>query len=108
MQLGQDSVWVEKVKFQSSTAVDLQDMATQHDAFASLLEGLEQLASDDERLQELATQLFGELDSKLPLEWKDPEDGGLNPSSVQAVREALGDVGHILAGQLSRCGETLS
>jgi DNA repair exonuclease SbcCD nuclease subunit len=108
LQLGSDSVWVEKVKFASQTATDLKEMASQHDAFASLLDGLESLSSDEKQLGLLGDQLFAELERKLPLEWKNAESGGLSPTSVQAVQEALGDVAHILATQLSRYTERSS
>lgn len=102
-QFSQVSVWIEKVKFESTTAADLKEMASQHDAFASLLDGLEKLSSDDRQLELLGEELFAELERKLPHQWRDPETGGLSPTSTAAMREALEDVAHILAGQLSLC-----
>ena len=101
IQIGQESIWVEKVKFKSTTAADLEDLASQHDAFSSLLEGLEQLAGDEDKLKTLGEELFGELERKLPLAWRDGEAGGLSPTSLESLKEALGDVGHILAVKLS-------
>ncbi|MFA5507681.1 MAG: DNA repair exonuclease [Vulcanimicrobiota bacterium] len=107
VQMGQESVWVEKVQFRSNAALDLEKVASQHDAFSSLLDGLRDLSSDEEQLRILGEELFSELERKLPLPWKNPETGGLSPASLVAVKEALGDVGHILATHLSECGENL-
>ena len=105
VQVGHESIWVEKVKFKSSTAADLEELASQHDAFSSLLDGLELLSGDEERLKAIGEDLFSELERKLPLAWKDPEAGGIAPTSIESLREALGDVGHILAVQLSQNAE---
>jgi len=89
------------VKFESSTAADLEELASQHDAFSSLLDGLELLSGDEEKLKAIGEDLFSELERKLPMAWKDPEAGGITPTSLESLREALGDVGRILAAQLS-------
>jgi exonuclease SbcD len=108
LQLGPDTIWIEKVEFASRLAANLQEMAEQHDAFASLLIGLEDLSSDEERLKLLGEKLFSKLEQKLPLEWRDPESGGLSPTSLEAVKNALADVAPILASRLSERGETLT
>ena len=105
MQVGSDTIWVEKVKFQSRTERRLDALSGQEDAFASILAGLENLAQDPERLRTLGKELFSELEKKLPLEWRRTEFGGIEPSALEVLREALADLPHLLATRLSGAQE---
>lgn len=105
LQASSDAIWIEKVKFLSQAPKSLDELSGGEDAFASILAGLDQLAQDQERLQSLGKELFGELEKKLPLEWRQSEEGGMEPSSLAMLREALADLPHLLAARLARAQE---
>lgn len=99
IQIGIDRIWIEKVKIRSRTEIDVQKIADQHDAFASLLEGLDSLRKDPEQLLELGRELFSKLEGKLPPEWR-AKPGEPIATSRELLEEALGDIPHILASEL--------
>lgn len=104
-QVGSESVWVEKVKFASRAEPGRDTLAAQQDAFAAILEGVERLTRDRERLSVLGQELFSQLEAKLPREWKDELEGGIDPTSADVLLEALTDVPHLLASRLATASE---
>lgn len=97
--LRRDRVWVERVRFSGEAPVRTRDMARQ-DALGSVLQGIHQLTKDSAELEEMGRSLFDKLESKLPAEWREGEEG-LSPTSPETLKEALKDVEELLRSRLS-------
>lgn len=89
------NVWVEKVKFDTRSPVDLDALAQQSDPLGQLIRYTRELKDDEAGLKDLAAELQ-ELKQKLPRELVErilPEETGL-------VRELLQDVEQLLIPRL--------
>lgn len=94
-----DDVWLEKIKFHTRSVVSPQKLAERDDAFALLMNSIEQIENDDAALEQLGKSLFAELEQKLPVEIRQGEDG-LRPTDPTLLRTLLPDVRHLLASRL--------
>ena len=73
MAAGLGSIWLEKVKFQTSQAIRLEDVAGADTALTGLLQAIEELQLDGDTLSVLVPELAN-LQSKLPPEIHNGED----------------------------------
>ena len=92
IEVGQDSVWVEKVKVTTAEPVDLAALKERSDPLGELMHQLEILASGDRQaLEALATELQL-LRQKLPAEVAESADGLLldDPEAVKRLCASLG------------------
>lgn len=96
------SVWIEKIKIDTSTEVDLEKMIKRNDSLGDLLRYIETLESaDTQELTRLVADDLADLKAKLPSE------GGkdrINFESPERVREILKDVKHVLISRLISTG----
>lgn len=95
-ELGTDRLWVEKVKVQTRSLIDLDEARKREDAIGELLRSVEEL--DDERLREMSAQ-FADLKAKLPSELR-AGDETFDPTDNQTLRGLLGEVEQLLLPRL--------
>ena len=100
--LGADRVWIEKVKIQTRSAVNLDELLAGDDALASLFALMDDVKADDERLDELGSH-FDDLRSKLPKELTEGEDG-IRLDSRETLREAIDGAREMLLAGLTGHG----
>ncbi len=98
--LAGDRVWVEKVRLNSRSLVDPQELATRDDVFAGLLNSVAHLEANPEALAEAATKLFSTLEGKLPIELKTGFEP-LRPTDPELLRALMPEVSNLLASRLS-------
>lgn len=89
------NVWVEKVKFDTRSPIDLETIAQQADPLGQLIRFTRQLKDDEAGLQELAGELH-DLRQKLPKELAER----ILPEETALVRELLQDVEQLLIPRL--------
>lgn len=97
-----DIVWLEKVKIETRTHVDLSRVREEPGAVGHLARRIAAIRADANELGELA-QMFAELDKKLPSELREGREGGegaLVLSDPDALRAILDDVEHTLLPRL--------
>lgn len=83
-------VWVEKIKFNTTRLVDLDQLKEQHTPVATILEFLENVKEDEETLQ-LLLEEFKDIYHALPYEVKHGEDG-FHFSDSSALKDRLQEV----------------
>ncbi len=93
-------VWIEKVRFLGRTPRVEEVNPQGAEALAAILHGVERLSGEDDELTRLGDELFSKLDGKLPWEWKSDENGA-SLFSLEALKEALSEVGPLLGSRLS-------
>ena len=91
-------IWVEKVKFATRTALDIEALAQRDDPVGSLLRTLRELSCDGPSLEDY-TDTFGELAENLPAEYGELEDA-LDFSNPTGLREILQSVEGLLLPRL--------
>jgi len=96
-EVGADRLWVERVKVQTRSPIDLKEARKREDAIGELLRSVEEL--DDERLQEISGQ-FADLKAKLPSELRAGEEP-FDPTDTETLRELLGGVEQLLLPRLT-------
>jgi len=96
--LGEDSVWVERVALDTRPCVDLDEVARRQDAAGQVAAAFRRLAADDEALAQLAGSL-AELRAKLPPEVLEGEDA-LTLDDPATLRDVLSDVERALVPRL--------
>jgi DNA repair exonuclease SbcCD nuclease subunit len=92
------TLWIEQVKMQTSTQVDLDQMLGRDDALGDLLRALMEWQSDASFVAEVAHE-FRDLSRKLPPELRSGEDA-LDFDNSQAIHRAVEDVKHLLLARL--------
>ncbi len=100
--LSAGNIWLEKIQFETSTKVNLEEMLTRQDTLGSLLQGIQDLGVDDRLLEDLAGE-FNDLHRKLPAELKFGDDA-IKLENHETYRQALGDVKHLLLAHLLNRG----
>ncbi len=94
---GSGALWVEKVRFETRPAADL-DAFDREDALGGLLRAVRDLTTGEGELAELAAA-FSELRAKLPAElFADGE--ALDPAEPEGLRGLLGEVKDLLLSRL--------
>lgn len=93
-------VWIEKVRFRGGATVE--ESSERAEILNSLLGGIERLGADE--VSALGAELFSKLDSKLPREWKEEEDG-LQLLSPSFLQDTLQEVAPFLRARLRTGGE---
>lgn len=97
-----DAVWLEKVRIDTRTHVDLARVREEPGAVGHLARRIAAMRADAKELGDLA-QIFAELDKKLPSELREGKDGGdgaLVLSDPDVLRAILDDVEHSLLPRL--------
>jgi DNA repair exonuclease SbcCD nuclease subunit len=74
MEIGGEGVWVEKIRLQTRTPIDLEAIADRDDAIGQLVRSIRALRNDNDELTALSSEL-SDLRHKLPPELRDAEDG---------------------------------
>ncbi len=100
---GLGNIWLEKVKFQTSRTVSLEDVAGADTALTGLLQSIQNLQLDGDTLFRLVPELAN-LQSKLPAEIHNGEEPFLDPSE-EAVAELRGEVQDLLIAKLLQHGK---
>jgi DNA repair protein SbcD/Mre11 len=90
--VGADRLWIEKVKVQTRSPIDLEEARKREDAIGELLRSVKEL--DDTRLREIGNQ-FADLKTKLPTELRLGEEP-FDPTDIETLRGLLGDVEQFL------------
>jgi DNA repair exonuclease SbcCD nuclease subunit len=91
-------VWVEQVRLETREPADAALALSRDDAFGSLLRAIRDLDADDAALAELGAE-FTALRNRLPPDLLGADDG-FDPTSAEALREALPDVKALLVSRL--------
>ena len=92
--------WVEKIEFRTHPSLDLERIAERDDPIGLLLRELHRLASTEADLLELASEVLGDLQRKLPMELREGHET-LSLESPETLRELLGEVEAELLARLS-------
>jgi DNA repair protein SbcD/Mre11 len=100
---GLGNIWLEKVKYQTSRTVSLDDVAGADTALTGLLQSIEELQLDVDTLSTLVPELTN-LRSKLPAEIHSNEEPFLDPSP-KAIAELRKEVQDLLIAQLLQHGK---
>jgi exonuclease SbcD len=98
VQLGGESIWVEKLLIETRPAVDEVAALERDDALGGLLRAIRDLAPDDAGLAALSVE-FADFALKLPKDIRDADDG-LDPTSPHVLSVALADVKALLMDEL--------
>jgi DNA repair exonuclease SbcCD nuclease subunit len=100
--LSAGNIWLEKILFETTTEVNLEEMLTRQDALGGLLRGIQDLSLNDRLLDDLQGE-FAELHRKLPPEMKFGEEA-IKLDDHETYRQAMEDVKHLLLAQLLNRG----
>jgi DNA repair exonuclease SbcCD nuclease subunit len=100
--LSAGNIWLEKILFETTTEVNLEEMMTRQDALGSLLRGIQDLSVDDRQLAEWLGE-FSDLHRKLPPELKFGDEA-IKLDDQETYRQAIGDVKHLLLAHLLNRG----
>jgi len=100
---GLGDVWLEKVKFRTTPAVSLAEIAEADTSLTNLLQAIQELQFDSNTLVELVPELVV-LQSKLPPETHQGEEPFLAPSP-ETIAELRTQVQELLISQLLRHGK---
>lgn len=98
------NVWVEKIKFATSSPSTTVSLQERDDAFALLMKGIGQLENDPSELEEIAKTLFTEFEQKLPAEIRRSQNG-LSPTDPELIKQLLPRVSDLLDAQLRQVGD---
>ncbi len=101
--VGGEGIWLEKVRFDTRGAVDLEPLSERDDAASQVVRALRELQSDPQMLETLLGEL-GELRARLPNEAREGEDG-LRLDDPETIREALRELERSLLPQLLSAAE---
>jgi len=96
--LSNGEVWIEKVKVQTHSAVDLKEMMARDSALGGLLRAIHDLEADDQLLATISEE-FSDLRRKLPAELRTGVET-VDLESPETFREAIEDVKHMLLGRI--------
>lgn len=102
LEVGYGDIWVEKVKFQTSSLQDVNELKTQHTPIASVLDYIEGISKDEDALQEILQQ-FHDLQKALPLEVRNGEDE-LNFNDPSLIKTRMKDAEQLIVYYLSNKG----
>jgi hypothetical protein len=100
--VGADSLWLERVRFQTEPELDLKRLAERSDAVGQIARRLQELRTGREDLGSLVDEL-SDLQSKLPRELRETDEGVL-VDDESAVVAALDDVERLLLPRLLDVG----
>jgi DNA repair exonuclease SbcCD nuclease subunit len=101
--VGGDTLWLEQIRFATSPAADLSELARRGDAIGQVAQALGGLKRDRGAHGELLRH-FAELKAKLPAEIRDGEDGILLDDPA-VVAEALEDAENLILSRLLGAGD---
>ncbi len=85
-----DQLWIEKIKLNTLPVIAARREDIDNDAYAAVLETIEQLRGNDNELAELSSALFAGLKKKLPDDLIDAD--GVRLNDIGWLREALASV----------------
>ncbi|MBI3325328.1 MAG: DNA repair exonuclease [Nitrospinae bacterium] len=96
--LSSGALWIEKVKVQTRTEADLEEMLGRDDALGGLLRAIRPLDADDQLVMALADE-FRDLYRKLPPELRAGEEA-IDLESPETLHQAIEDAKHLLLARL--------
>lgn len=96
--LSNGEIWLERIEFQTSMEIDLDEIIAREDALGGLLRAIRDLDADDDILVELGRE-FTDLQRKLPSEIRTGIES-LDLESPDRLRAALTDVKQLLLARL--------
>lgn len=102
--LRHDNVWIEQLKVEGHGPPTKAGDLAREDALGSVLRGVHTLGEDVHELESLGRSLFDKLESKLPAEWREGEEG-LHPTSRESLLQTLDEVEELLRARLSGVSE---
>ena len=91
-------VWIEKIRFNTRSPLDLDALLSHDDPLAGLLRGMRELAQDPVGLADIA-RVFDDLKNRLPPEYRELEDA-LQLDDPAALAGLLSDVEQLLIPRL--------
>jgi DNA repair exonuclease SbcCD nuclease subunit len=100
--LSSGNIWLEKILFETTTKVNLEEMLARQDAIGGLLRGIQDLSVNDRLLDDLQGE-FDELQRKLPPEMKFGDEA-VNLDDHETYRQVMEDVKHLLMAHLLKRG----
>ena len=92
--------WIEKIEFRTHPTLDLDQIAERDDPIGLLVRELRRLTTAEADLLELASEVLGDLQRKLPMELREGHET-LSLESPETLRELLGEVEAELLARLS-------
>jgi exonuclease SbcD len=101
--LGDDDVWLEKVRFETRDPASAAELGGRDDAVAQVVAGIRELMTRQSDLARLGEEL-AELANKLPPALRDGPEG-LRLSEPEFLRRALADVESLLVPRLLARGD---
>jgi DNA repair protein SbcD/Mre11 len=102
MEIGGEGVWVEKIRLDTRTPIDLEALCERDDAIGQLVRSLHAMRGDQDELALLIDDL-ADLRHKLPPELRDAEDG-LRLDDPAELAALLSDVEQMLIPRLLQKG----
>lgn len=99
-----DKVWIEQLKIEGQAPPTRVRDLGREDALGSVLRGVHTLGEDPRELELLGRALFDKLESQLPAEWREGDDG-VNPTSRESLQQTLGEVSELLRARLTGVSE---
>jgi DNA repair exonuclease SbcCD nuclease subunit len=103
MEIGGEGVWVEKIRLDTRTPIDLEALCERDDAIGQLVRSLHAMRDDKDELAVLIDDL-ADLRHKLPPELRDAEDG-LRLDDPAELAALLEDVEQMLIPRLLQKGQ---
>lgn len=103
-ELGGAGIWLEKVSFDTTPTVAVDDLLERDDALAGLLQVIHTLEVDSAGVDRLAEELVS-LRQKLPAEFLSGEDG-CDPSDNELISALMGDIKELLTRRLLTTGDS--
>lgn len=94
-----DGVWLEKIKVETQAMIDLDRVREETSAVGHLARRLSEIKDNPKELADLAAEVLGDLEKRLPADLKEGE-GGLDLTSSVTLRALLDDVERILIPRL--------
>jgi hypothetical protein len=98
MEVGGEGVWVEKIRVQTRTPINMDALSERDDAIGELVRSMRSLRGNEEELRELL-ESFSDLRHKLPQELREGEDG-IRLSEPGEIAGLLDDVEQVLIPRL--------
>jgi DNA repair protein SbcD/Mre11 len=98
-EVGNDDIWVEKVKLNTTRKVDLEDLKKQHSPIAGILDYIEEIENDNDVLQSLLEE-FTDIGTSLPIDLN--EEGNFNFQEIDLIKRSLDDVKDLIVTHLTK------
>ena len=94
LEVGLGDIWIEKVKMETSRINDVEELKTQHTPVAMILDYIQEVATDEDTLQELLSE-FQDLHHALPYESRNSEEG-FDFNDTELIKTRIQDVEELI------------